>query len=713
MKAGATPTGPNLLPDRPTVRVLCLFAGEGQTPDIGSCLQRLQESSIHGWSVGFKTELVDMAAGDNCLNVDLQQQYVEEVYKGTYGFVCCFPPSDTFTRAVFANRSGPRPIRTRDHPMGLPRLDCRERKRAEDANRLVYLSIAVLQAAGKARKRGLTVFSLLVHPEDLGAAALGIPASIWQLRQVRQLCRLGFQTVAFTQCVFNADYPKPTRLLTDLPGILGLGWPGWPVFDHQGRYLGPLPEACGHRHRTKLVVPGRGRRRAALPAVHPPAMGAFLAQLVWCSLWSAQAPADWGSFLPEVADPIRISMDGLSEEALSRLLQDRDVVYIGRGSRESGRPRSCWANPFVMKEHLSRQEVLNLFERYLRGSEALLKALPRLGSKRLLCHCKLTEQCHGDCIIRAFQERWSFPTPGYLQREAGDDIARQWLDAARGYKLDPGDMLTAGSARSTQGPWGLHVGRASTLAVSINAALTEFLGDQASEFKWDAFQVNYNTVAEWHKDDLGWAYLVVVGDFSGGEVSIHDSGPLDSRGMVFGFDTATLHRSYPFDGMRFSILFYSSGAGWLPGSEEFVQLVSMGFSPNVVPSSTSTGPPASSRSGGQGASGAAGPAGQAELVARAALDDRVPPAAAPSLLPPCSPSSCSSSLFLLPLLPLQLLISRWSWRLGGEAGEASEMGLVSARSVAAACRTANTQLLLVAAQSARYSCRRCAPGTCG
>ena len=56
------------------------------------------------------------------------------------------------------------------------------------------------------------------------------------------------ETIAFHQCTYGADYPKPTRLLSDAHGLLQLGYPGWPVLNKELYYLGPLPRACGHEH---------------------------------------------------------------------------------------------------------------------------------------------------------------------------------------------------------------------------------------------------------------------------------------------------------------------------------------------------------------------------------------------------------------------------------------------------------------------------------
>ena len=87
---------------------------------------------------------------------------------------------------------------------------------------------------------------LLEHPEDLGVTSNGgNPASIWQWPEVRQLqVDTKAVTTALHQCddkLFNApgamtaaDYPKPTRLLSNLRGFARLRVQQWPFFDEHG-----------------------------------------------------------------------------------------------------------------------------------------------------------------------------------------------------------------------------------------------------------------------------------------------------------------------------------------------------------------------------------------------------------------------------------------------------------------------------------------------
>ena len=62
------------------------------------------------------------------------------------------------------------------------------------------------------------------------------------------------KTSAGHQCQFpGVDVKKPTRLFSDLLGVEGFGYPGWPVLDSNFNYRGPLPPGCGHAHTTKTI----------------------------------------------------------------------------------------------------------------------------------------------------------------------------------------------------------------------------------------------------------------------------------------------------------------------------------------------------------------------------------------------------------------------------------------------------------------------------
>ena len=89
--------------------------------------------------------------------------------------------------------------------------------------------------------------SWLEFPEDLGRAALGVPASIWQRAELRALPDV--ERRAIFQCeVASVDYSKATGILTDIVGFFEEfpSHAGWPSFDPNWVYLGPLPQVCRH-----------------------------------------------------------------------------------------------------------------------------------------------------------------------------------------------------------------------------------------------------------------------------------------------------------------------------------------------------------------------------------------------------------------------------------------------------------------------------------
>jgi len=70
------------------------------------------------------------------------------------------------------------------------------------------------------------------------------------------------------------------------------------------------------------------------------------------------------------------------------------IVYVGRGSK--------WGNPFVIGEHGSREEVIELYKKYIQiGLDAggLDWNLKDLKGKNISCFCKQDEACHADYLL--------------------------------------------------------------------------------------------------------------------------------------------------------------------------------------------------------------------------------------------------------------------------------------------------------------------------
>lgn len=84
-------------------------------------------------------------------------------------------------------------------------------------------------------------------------------------------------------------------------------------------------------------------------------------------------------------------------------------VYIGRPGRANasmyGDPTyGMWGNPFILDIDGNREEVLDKFEKFLRGHPQLLAlAKEKLKGKVLGCWCA-PEKCHGDIYKKIIEE---------------------------------------------------------------------------------------------------------------------------------------------------------------------------------------------------------------------------------------------------------------------------------------------------------------------
>ena len=94
-----------------------------------------------------------------------------------------------------------------------------------------------------------------------------------------------------------------------------------------------------------------------------------------------------------------------------KLMMEGDT-YIGRGCKQRGLPRSVFGHPYKLCNH-SRSQAVAKYRQLLDDSPELSGQLINLSGRRLLCHCKRFQQCHGDAIIAKFVELY----PGAYDRD--------------------------------------------------------------------------------------------------------------------------------------------------------------------------------------------------------------------------------------------------------------------------------------------------------
>ena len=125
------------------------------------------------------------------------------------------------------------------------------------------------------------IFLLVEHPEDLGTVvreedrAVLRPASLWQLRKA-----VG-RTIFSHQCCWGTPWRKPTRLLSNSEKIKAWGPIGWPQFDEEGFYLGPLQQNCGCKITTTLAKKDNSEGfRTTGTSVYPPRLDEAIAEAI-------------------------------------------------------------------------------------------------------------------------------------------------------------------------------------------------------------------------------------------------------------------------------------------------------------------------------------------------------------------------------------------------------------------------------------------------
>jgi hypothetical protein len=255
-----------------TLRALYLFAGDRRKADVSWYLRKL--------CLQHKVKLVflefDLGKG-NSANMKVAWDKIRgKIEDKEFELVFCTPPGGEFSRTKWTSKKGAQPSRSRQHPLGYPWLKGGPKRLADQANLLVERALEACQIAHLAGAR-----FLCAHAEDLGRAASGEPASLWQLPITRQLAEdTSADTVVFFQCRWQKCCQRsPTRLMGTVSNLRSMGHAGWPSFTKQGHYAGPLPRRCGHSHSEHLVSKQAGTMRAAATAAYPPQFCSALALL--------------------------------------------------------------------------------------------------------------------------------------------------------------------------------------------------------------------------------------------------------------------------------------------------------------------------------------------------------------------------------------------------------------------------------------------------
>ena len=121
--------------------VLYVFAGKQRKSDVRSYLAQMWQGHLD--LVELDTE---RSPDHDVLSGTLWAQVLADIRAGRCKAAFFTPPCNTWSRARFSNRKGPKPMRNREWPWGFPWLEKKFRTQCEQGNALVRLTLQGCQA---------------------------------------------------------------------------------------------------------------------------------------------------------------------------------------------------------------------------------------------------------------------------------------------------------------------------------------------------------------------------------------------------------------------------------------------------------------------------------------------------------------------------------------------------------------------------------------
>ena len=187
--------------------------------------------------------------------------------------------------------------------------------------------------------------------------------------------------------------------------------------------------------------------------------------------------------------PVRGHLD-----SIKRLL--RGDVYIGRGSRQRSLPKSRYCNTFKVSQ-VGRSLAISSFRQALLSDHVLLNSLWTLSGTRLVCHCRATEDCHGDVLIEEFKKL--FPTAHDRNQPCGVPPGHEILSFLARLREEPESDEGSSPDEGVPEKFAGHRGNGSPMMVGVGYVQREFCDGQslASPGRWPPGSRVYPSSAVW------------------------------------------------------------------------------------------------------------------------------------------------------------------------------------------------------------------------
>ena len=187
--------------------------------------------------------------------------------------------------------------------------------------------------------------------------------------------------------------------------------------------------------------------------------------------------------------PVRGHLD-----SIKRLL--RGDVYIGRGSRQRSLLKSRYCNTFKVSQ-VGRSIAISSFREALRADPALRNSLWTLSGTRLVCHCRATEDCHGDVLIEEF--RSLYPGAHDRNQHRGAPPGPEILSFLARLREEPESDEGSSPDEGVPGKFAGHRGNGPPMKVGVGYVQREFCDGQslASPGRWPPGARTYPSSTRW------------------------------------------------------------------------------------------------------------------------------------------------------------------------------------------------------------------------
>ena len=164
-----------------------------------------------------------------------------------------------------------------------------------------------------------------------------------------------------------------------------------------------------------------------------------------------------------------------------------------------GRGSCCAAGTAINYKvaEVGRAKAISLFREHLCGDEVLYGSLWTLSGRRLVCHCKQTQCCHGDVLIEEFVK--SYPSAHNRNDLASEPPSAEVLDFVARFREEPESESESSRDEGVPEKRLGHCGDGEPMPVGVGYTTREYCDGQslASPGRWASESRKYPTNPAW------------------------------------------------------------------------------------------------------------------------------------------------------------------------------------------------------------------------